>query len=184
MRKLFVLLLLLAVVLAACDDTGDRAADETSAQSLLPTINGYTTYESTELQDSITAAGAGAALASGNVPLAAGIARADAVIDCLQFRGAVAAQAYVETQPQELVPEAGAVFILNTTRLAENLVSCLTQTGPDNPSALNVQVEPCAEGGSFRFGEEDFSYMYIGAGDRLCGFFEQHFSNLGATTSS
>jgi hypothetical protein len=184
MRQLTILLFVLAFALVACDDTGDRAEDETSVQNLMPNIVGYTTYESDNIQDAIITAGAGAALTSGNAPLAAAIARADFVLDCLRDRGAVDAQMYVETQQSSIVPQAGAVLILSQTRLERNILSCLTETGPAGAQSLTLSIEPCADAGSFTRNDETYSYLYVGAGGDLCGYFVQHFDNLGAVSTS
>lgn len=178
--RLLVTLALLAVLAAACGDTGDRAGDEVSAQSLMPNIVGYRVTETDSIIDAVTAAGAGGALASGNVPLAVTIERAENILGCLQERGAVGAQVYIEENPADVIPQTGAVIIVNQTRLNRNLLDCIATGSTEGFRSQAVTIEPCADSGSFRYQENDFSYIYVGVGDQLCGFFQQHFTSIQA----
>ncbi|MGB1286823.1 MAG: hypothetical protein ACPG7F_09845, partial [Aggregatilineales bacterium] len=183
MRKfsMIALLTVMALVLVACGDTGDSASDANSAQNLQPNLPEYTVTTSDSLEDAITAAAGAAALGSGNVPLAAGIARAEVVVQCLKDAGVADARAYVQKSPTNIVPESGVSFVLNQSRLTTNLVNCLTTTGGDI-SAQAVVIEPCPGSGEFTRNEEEFIYMYIGVGTDICGKFQQHFTNLESGT--
>lgn len=185
MRKFLTLIafLLLAVAVSACQPTGDTSEDAASAQNVQPNISGYTVTTSDSLEDAITAAAGAAALSGGNVPLAAGIARAETVLQCMKDAGAADARAYVQQNPDGVVPQAGASLIVNKTRFNRNLVACLTTTGGEM-SAQAVVIEPCTGSGEFNFLDEEFSYLYIGVGDDICAHFNNHFASMERDSSS
>ena len=188
MRKTLLISLmitLLAVLISACQPTGDTQADTASAQNLQPNIVGYTTSNADSLVSAITTAGAGAALTTGNAPLAAAIARADTVIACLRSAGAVDARTYLQNAATNIIPEAGVSIIINQTRVNRNLLACLTTTGDSGLfSQQAVTIEPCTGSGNFRFQNEEFTYIYVGVGSGICGFFSQHFDSIRANNQS
>lgn len=173
-----------ALLLAGCaGNTTQTDGDAVAAQQLMPNIAGYTVSNVDSIVDALTTAGAGASLATGNLPVAGAIARAEATVQCLQDRGAVGGQTYVQQVPTDLVPEAGVVVIINNDRLSENLLGCLL-SGPQGITAQRVQIEPCAQAGTFTYQSNNYSYVYVGVGNELCGYFSQHFqTNLKATVS-
>lgn len=176
--KQLILLTIVLVLIAACGPTGDSASDAVSAETLLPNINGYTRSDTVSLQDALTAAGSGAALTTGNAPLAAGIARIDVMVDCMRDVGAVAANSYVETSLSDVIPKAGVVAVINQTRVESNLLACALTTG-DNASAQGVgDIEPCAGNGSFVYRDNNISYIYAATNPELCTLFESHFSSV------
>ncbi len=174
------ILLVALFVLAACQPQGS-ASDAAAAQRYLPNIIGYTASAADSLVSAITAAGAGGALTTGNVPLAAAIGRADAVYQCLKNTGAVDARVYLESPAQSIVPEAGVVIVINQERFNQNLLGCVA-SGAQAQSAQRGVPEICADSGTFTQEGVSYQYLYVGAGARLCGFFSQHFSNLKASS--
>jgi len=176
-RSLTVFLMLSLLVIAACGPTGDTTSDAESAQSLLPNITGYTVNSVDNVIDGFTAAVAGSSAVTGNAPLAAGIVKAEAVVQCLQDTGAIAAQTYTETSPANFIPEVGLAFVVNQTRIADNILSCVAGAN-QGVSAQSIAIEPCIQNGSFTFNGDNVSYFYMGVGDSICGFFNQHFTNL------
>lgn len=178
MRLLQITLIMLLLVVAACTNNNQTKNDPAAAQQLLPNIVGYNAQDVDSLVDALTTAGAGASLATGNLPFAGAIARAETVLQCLQDKGAAGGRTYVQQTLSDLVPEAGVAIIINTDRLNENLLGCLVTTGQQGLSAQAVMIEPCAESGAFTFQEDNYSYIYVGVGDELCGYFNQHFTSL------
>lgn len=169
-RLLIVLMILLALVLVACDTQGTKE-DATSAQNLQPSVAGFTTTDLDTGLDAIAlSAGTGAA-ASGNLPLAAAIERANSLLQCLQDVGAVSGLLYLQENPN-VIPETGASLVVNKTRVEENLFACLTQVGAQ--SVLEFRI--CAQHGQFTAGGDEFWYAYVGVGDALCDGFEGHFN--------
>lgn len=178
-----ILMLAGVLVLAACANNNQSSADAVAAQQLLPTIAGYNTSDVDSIVDALTAAGSGAMLAQGNLPAAGAIARAEAVVQCLQDRGAVGGRTYVQQTLSEVIPQAGVAVVINQNRLNENFLGCLL-TGPGNFSAQAVTIEPCANAGTFTYQNNTYSFVYVGVGSDLCGYFSQHFiTNLGGTGS-
>lgn len=177
LKTIYTLLAMLS--LSACASITGTSNDTQSAQRLLPNISGYNTSSVDSIVSAITAAGAGAALTSGNPVMAAAIARSDSVITCLKNSGAVDGLTYTQATGGGIIPEAGVAFVINQTRVNQNLLGCLLSTGQAQAfSAQAVDIKPCAETGNFRYENNDYTYIYVGVGDRLCGFFAQHFSNL------
>jgi len=174
------ILMLTLVLLAACQPQGS-SSDASAAQRYLPNIVGYTASNADSIVSAITAAGAGSALTAGNVPLAAAIGRADATYQCLKTSGAVDAQVYVESPPQGVVPEGGVVVVINQERFNQNLLGCVA-SGAQAQSAQRVVPEICSGSGVFTQERISYQYVYVGAGTRLCGFFNQHFSSLKASS--
>jgi hypothetical protein len=182
MKKFHILLLpVLLVVLVACGNNNQTSADAAAAQQLLPNIVGYTASDVDSIVDALTKAGAGGALASGNVPAAAAVARAEVVIQCLQDKGVVGGKSYLQQVATDLIPQAGVAVVINQSRLNENLLGCLLTGGNTGFSAQAVTIEPCAMSGSFSFQNNSYAYIYVGVGDEICGYFAQHFTSLSAT---
>lgn len=186
MRKVLTLLVLglLLVMASACQTIGTQS-DAASAQRYLPNIAGYTTTESDSIIDALTKAGFGTALASGNVPALAAIERADTVLQCMEETGAIAGRFYTEAAPSDIIPQAGAAIVVNRTRVNQNVLACLSR-GRDlgGLGAQSVTIEPCASTGEFAVGSDEFTYIYVGVGNNLCGLFEQHFSNVKANNAT
>jgi len=172
---LIVSLMIASLVLAACD-TGDTAQDTAAAQNFQPNFSGYEITDADNLVDAVTASTGAGALASGNVALAAAMERANTTLACLQERGAISGQMYLQNENVGVVPEVGVSFVINKSRVERNLLNCVTQPPL---SAQAVTIEPCAETGEFTFEGEEFTYIYVGVGDNICNGFETHFANLG-----
>ncbi|MEM9951235.1 MAG: hypothetical protein AAF846_06540 [Chloroflexota bacterium] len=174
--RLLTLIIILTMVLVACETT-DSSTDALSAQNQQPAIVGFQTTDLDTAADAILTTTAGAAVTTGNVPLAVTIQRADALLDCLQETGAVSGLTYAE-ENFDIVPQVGASLIVNKTRVQRNVLSCVTDTGF---SAQAIDLEPCAAYGEFTLNGEEFWFAYVGAGSGLCTGFSAHYSSLNAT---
>lgn len=175
-HRLLALIMILAMVLVACE-TNDDAGDTLSAQNQQPALVGYQTTDLDIASDALLAAAGGTAVTSGNVPLALAIQRADALLQCLQDTGAVSGLMYVEENPS-IIPEVGASLLVNKTRVERNLFACVTDTGF---SAQALDIEPCVAYGEFTLEGEEFWFAYVGAGSGICTGFSTHYSSLNAT---
>jgi hypothetical protein len=175
-RLLTIILVLLTVFLAACK-SNDSSSDTGSAQNLQPSITGFRTQDLDVGADAILTSAAGGSLATGNVPLAAAIQRGDALLQCLQETGSLSGLMYIEENP-DIVPQVGASIVVNKTRVARNVLACLTEGGF---SAQSISLEPCAAQGEFTVGTEQYWFAYVGAGEGLCAAFESHFTGLSAS---
>lgn len=177
-KRLLALISILIFVLVACD-TNDQASDALSAQNQQPALEGFQTTDLDVAADAVLVTAAGSAVTTGNVPLAAAIQRADALLGCLQDTGSVSGLLYLEEIPSAIIPQTGASLVVNKTRVERNIFACLTDTGF---SAQALELEICAVYGEFTVQNDEFYFAYVGAGAALCTGFEQHFvSNLGAT---
>ena len=177
-RMMAIVLLLLAVFLAACQ-SNDSRNDAGSAQNLQPALTGFRTQDLDVGVDAILTTAAGGSLATGNIPLAAAIERGDAMLQCLQETGSVSGLMYIEENPN-IIPQVGASIVINKTRVARNVLSCVT----GNAFAQGVSLEPCALQGEFTVGTEQYWFVYVGAGETLCAGFETHFMALNPTILS
>jgi hypothetical protein len=174
MIKRIALLILLLLVVTACDAVGTPTGSSTdidSAQSVMPTIADYQSIEATSIQAALTTAGVGGSLATGNPIAAAAVTRIDQMITCYQSVGAVSARVYVRINPMT----AGALAVVNEDRLAENLLACAV-----NPSGARSQSadEPCGGTGRFTYQGSNFSYVYGASSQDLCNAFVTHFNGI------
>jgi len=170
----------LALMLAACN-TGDTKTQTTSAQSLQPNLTGFRVEAGEDLVQTFGNLAATGSTATGNVPLAAAIERVSTTIGCLADVGAVSANVYIQEENVVIVPQAGVSLIVNQARVERNILGCVT----DLPfGAQSLDLEPCAESGSFTFEGDKFYYAYIGAGSELCAAFKTHFTTYNPTVES
>lgn len=178
MLKKVLVLLTLMMVSVACTNTGNTPNDAQSAQRLLPNIAAYTASSvDTAVDGAFTAVGAAAA-AGGQLEVTAALAKADQMLQCMQDRGAIAANFYSEKTPSgSLVPKVGAVLVINQTRVAQEFINCALG-GQEQFSSQTAVVEPCASSGSFKYQGDDISYVYVGSHPDVCGVFQQHFTSL------
>ncbi len=175
----------LLILLTSCGSatpTGNTRNDLQAAQNLLPNINGYTRYDVDNVLDALTAAGGGAALTSGNLPVAGAIAKIDQMVQCYQDVGAVAANTYVQLDVSSIIgrggiPSAGVVAVINQTRVVDNFLSCALGSG-SNARAQSAELEPCSGSGSFVYQGDTITYLYAATDFQLCQYFQQHFNNL------
>lgn len=179
-KPIFIIVLLaLSVFLAACQ-TDDSRSDASSAQNVQPSLTGFRTQDLDTGVDAILTTAAGGSLATGNVPLVAAIQRGDALLQCLQDTGSISGLMYIEENPN-IVPQVGASIVINKTRVASNVLSCLTDGGF---GAQSVSLEPCAAQGEFTIGSEAYWFAYVAAGEALCAGFNAHYTGLNATFTS
>lgn len=174
-RIMAIVVLLLAVFLAACQTSGTRD-DTGSAQNLQPAITGFRTEDLDVGVDAILTTAAGGSLATGNLPLVAAIQRGDALLQCLQDTGSISGLMYIQENP-DIIPQVGASIVINKTRVARNVLSCLADTG------FSAQTEDffCAAQGEFTSGTDQYWFAYVGAGQSICTGFDAHYTNLNAT---
>jgi len=176
MRKFGLLLTILLLAACSMTATGDTASDAASAQSFLPNIPGYNVTEANTITEALTAAGVGGSLLTGNLPLAALVNRLDAMMQCYQGVGAVAARVYTELNLANLIqgqiPKVGALAVINEDRLERNFFSCAIGGGA-SISAQSDQVEPCGGSGTFTVNNERLHYIFGATSPELCGIFQQ-----------
>jgi outer membrane lipoprotein SlyB len=181
MRKsmLLVIMLVMAFTLAACD-TSDTNNQATSAQTLQPNLTGFRVQSGDDVIQTYANTVATGAMATGNVPLAAAIERVGTALDCLTAAGAISGNVYIQ-DPAGVIPQSGLSVIVNRARVERNILGCAA----DLPfSAQSVDIEPCAETGSFTYQNEQFYYLYAGVGSELCNAFQAHFSTYNPTVES
>jgi predicted small secreted protein len=178
-RLLTLALLVVALLLVACEPQG-TAEDVTSAQNFQPAIAGYTTTNLDTGLDAIALSAGTGALATGNIPLAAAIERADSLLQCLQDTGSVSGLAYLQEDPN-VIPQTGASLVVNKTRVQENLFACMTS---QVLAQAVFDFEICASNGQFTAGGDEFWFAYVGVGTDLCEGFRSHFSASNAAITS
>jgi hypothetical protein len=181
MNKRFIMLILMvaALLLAACQPKGSEE-DVTSAQNLQPAIAGFTTTNLDTGVDAIALSAGTGAIATGNLPLAAAIERANSLLQCLQDTGAVSGLAYLQTDPN-IIPQTGASLLINKTRVQQNLFACMSN---QVLAQTALEFEVCAAQGQFVAGEDQFWFAYVGVGTDICNGFRSHFSASNSAISS
>ena len=174
------LLGLMMLALAGCGVTGNVSGDAQSAQHLLPNLAAYTVTDVDAAIDGAFTAVGGAALVGGQVAITAAIAKIEQVLQCFQDRGAIAARFYTEANPAGMVPLAGAVLVINQSRINQELINCALGGQEERPSAQTIAFEPCAKAGTFNYRGDTVSFVYVGSHATVCALYEQHFNNLSA----
>ncbi len=179
MQKSIVLIIgvLLMALLAGCQ-TGDTASDPAAAQSFVPaTLPGYNVTAATDILAELEKVGVGASVVTGNVPLAAAIAKLEGMISCYRNVGAIEARLYTEAKPNTIIPKIGVLAVINTTRLQRNLLSCAVSLGTDGVGAQAVgEIQLCASSGSKEVNGESLQYIYAATSPELCATFQQPFN--------
>ena len=88
------------------------------------------------------------------------------------------ARVYLESPVQNIVPEAGAVVVVNQERFNQNLLACIVSGAQAQSAERSMLPEICADTGTFTQERVSYQYIYVGAGANLCAYFSQHFNNL------
>lgn len=182
MLKRVLLMTILLAVLVGCQmgigTTGDTANDPEAAQQFVPpNIAGYNSTDATSVTDALTKAGAAGSLLTGNLPMAGAIAKLDTMIACYKNVGAVAARVYTDvniaSNPTE--PKVGVLAVINTTRIQNNLVSCVLNTNPFSAQSAGA-IEPCGGSGDKVVNGETLNYVYAATTPELCATFQAQFN--------
>ena len=182
MRKPFSLILigLAAMLMAACSigNTNNKSTDPQAAQNLQPNISGYQVTSVDNVTDALAKLGMTAGTLQGNPLLVAFVSRAESTLQCFQDKGAVDAKAYSQLNISDpLNPQAGMSIVINQDRVTQEALGCLTGSSA-NQRTMAQAVEPCVSTGQFTYSNNNYTYVYVGVGDQLCGYFQQHFDNL------
>ena len=178
------LLLLFLLGVSACSDTGNSANDTLSAQRLLPNLAEYTATNVDTSMDGAFAAMGGAALMGGQVGITAAIAKLEQVLQCFQDRGALAAKFYSQTETDGGLPHVGAALVINQSRINQEMINCALGGQEETISSQNVNLEPCANAGTFTYEDNTISYVYVGSHPDVCALYELHFNNLANQSES
>jgi hypothetical protein len=122
----------LVLFLAACSAGVPR--DESTA-ALLPNLIGYNVENTLNITDALTKAGAGAALAGGQVQFAAAVGVIGNYAACLQRAGAIEGRTYLQ---QENPLKAGLIIVVNRNKLTDpqTLLGCALPQPPSEHVAL------------------------------------------------
>ena len=181
--RIVVIICLLLPWLAACSDTGNTAHDALSAQRLLPNLAAYTASEVDTTMDGAFAAMGGAALVGGQVGITAAIAKVEQVLQCFQDRGAIAARFYSQKDTGGALPKVGAVLVINTSRINQEMINCALGGQEQAVTAQAIDLDVCASAGALTYKNDSISYVYVGSHSEVCALYEQHFDNLARQSS-
>lgn len=174
--RILALLIVMLVAVTACDavQTTGSANDAQSAANIMPSIQGFSTTDTVEIQDALASAGIGSTALSGNPVAAAAVARMDQFADCLRNVGAFSAKIYTNAGQVSF----GALAVVNEERLSQNLVACALNpdSAPRAQGALSAQ--PCTGSGRITYQGVTYSYAFVATDRSLCSTFETHFNNI------
>ena len=163
MRTRYVLLVsALLLIVAACTPTAGGAT------ALLPDVPNTTVVEGQSISDFIAKLADGAALATANPALITLIDKAQGTLACLQQTGAAAVRTYTD---KTFPLSAGFVAIIDRNAITNpaNWQQCLT--GPANPSAQAVTLQPCAITYTLKKGDNEFYIAYVATTAEMCQAF-------------
>jgi hypothetical protein len=181
MFKRLILVAAAVVALGACSivpGTGDKSTDAAAAQSFVPqNIPGYDSTDATDVTDALTKVGAAGSLITGNIVSAGAIAKLNNMIACYKNVGAVAARVYVDKNiaANPNAPKVGVLAVINTTRIQNNLMSCVLNTGGASAQAAN-EIQPCGGSGEKVVNNEKLNYIYAATTPELCATFQAQFN--------
>lgn len=176
--KLVSALLIILLLGAACSDTGNTSSDALSAQRLLPNLANYAATDVDTTLDGAFAAVGGAALVGGQIGITAFVAKAEQILQCFQDRGAIAAKFYSQSDPDNAIPQVGAVLIVNQSRINQEMINCALGGQEEAIAAQNLNIEPCASAGNITYQGDTISYVYAGSHPDVCALYQLHFDNL------
>ncbi len=182
--KLACLLMTILLLGTACSDTGNTATDARSAQRLMPNLVRYAATDVDTTLDGAFAAVGGAALVGGQIGITAFVAKAEQILQCFQDRGAIAAKFYSQTDPENTIPQVGAVLVINQSRINQEMINCALGGQEEAISAQNLNIEPCASAGTISYGGDTISYVYAGSHPDVCALYQLHFDNLANQSSA
>jgi hypothetical protein len=160
--------LALLALLAACNVVVPR--DE-SAAALLPNLSGYTVENTLNITDALTKAGAGAALAGGQVQFAAAVGAMGNYVTCLQRVGAIEGRTYLQ---QENPLKAGLILIVNRNKISDpqTLLGCAVPSDSSSMRAMEVsEYGFCANTYTLRKNANEFYIIYAASSPQVCEAF-------------
>jgi hypothetical protein len=158
----------LVLFLAACSAGVPR--DESTA-ALLPNLIGYNVENTLNITDALTKAGAGAALAGGQVQFAAAIGVVGNYAACLQRAGAIEGRTYLQ---QENPLKAGLIIVVNRNKLTDpqTLLGCAIPQPLGEMSRMDVsEYSFCANMYTLRKANNEFYIMYAASSPQVCETF-------------
>ncbi len=171
-----ILLITLLATITSCDSvqTTGSANDAQSAASIMPSIQGFTTTDTVEIQDALASAGIGSTALSGNPLAAAAVARIDQFADCLRNVGAFSAKIYTNAGQVSF----GALAVVNEDRLSQNLVACALNPDSAARAQSALSANPCTGSGKITYQGVNYAYAYVATDRNLCNTFQTHFNNI------
>jgi hypothetical protein len=158
------LIVILGLVVSACDGLGQPARDD-SAANLMPSPAGYTVVNTLDIQDTLAKLSGGAALAAASPQVTALIAAANAVAKCYQQAGAVEGRVmYKNAEPIK----AGAIVIINRNKALDpaTLVQCAGSVGPNVAGV--AALKPCAKAFTLQKDNNEFYVAFVGSDTEVC----------------
>jgi len=158
----------LMLIFAACDAVVPR--DESTA-ALLPRLSGYTVENTLNITDALTKAGAGAALAGGQVQFAAAVGAIGNYTACLQRAGAIEGRVYIQ---QENPLKSGLIMIVNRNKITDpqTLIGCAIPVAPGLMGAEGIsEYGFCANMYTLRKDNNEFYIMYAASSPQVCETF-------------
>jgi hypothetical protein len=164
------------IVGGAVPTTGDTQFDPSAAQRFIPNLTnyGYTATDAANITSAISSLGGSASLLTGDPVVAGVIAQIDSMITCYRNVGAVAARIYTPANLgsilQGQVPSLGVLAVINTNRVADNLLQCALG-GNQVMGAQSATLQPCAGSGSFVRDNETLTYVFAATDQNLCQLF-------------
>lgn len=176
MFRILALLIVMLLAVTACDavQTTGSSNDAQSAANIMPSIQGFSTTDTVEIQDALASAGIGSAALSGNPLASAAVARMDQFADCLRNVGAFSAKIYTNAGQVSF----GALAVVNEERLSQNLVACAVNPDSAPRAQRALGADPCTGSGRITYQGVAYAYAFVATDRSLCSTFETHFNNI------
>jgi hypothetical protein len=159
-KRIFLLILLAGLTLAACQ------TQRGSARDMLPVVPNSTVVEGQTITQYLAKAADGAALAAANPELILLIQRVEASLICYQDLGAVALRTYTDkTYPLS----AGIVAIVDRKAMTDpaNFMNCVVGSA-QAPSAAAPTIDPCVKTYTLQKDDNEFYLAYVASTQEMC----------------
>ncbi len=160
-------LLLMVWVTAGCSILPAAPTKDTSALSLIPSVPGYNSTNTTDVKNTLATMLGGGALLAGQPEVTAMVAAASRLATCYNNAGAF--EAYVFTKQSDL-SQAGVILVINDNVLGnvQVLLSCLN---PANIGSSVQDVQPCSKHYTLSTANNSYEIMYVATAPQVCNDF-------------
>jgi hypothetical protein len=165
--RIAVLVLIAAVIFSACGQ--GNVTKEPSAAALMPSLAGYSVYNTLDLQDAMAKVAGAASLGSGNPELTALVAGVSGLSSCYQKAGGIEGRAYIN---QADISKAGIVVVVNRNVVTDpnTFLSCVSPRRALAPNNTQAQ-QPCAKTYTLNKDNNQYYIGYAATNSEVCQAF-------------
>lgn len=161
--RIVALALVAVIVISACQTV--TVTKDPAAQNLVPNLIGYTIQNTTDITGAIGNVAGGAALVSGQAPIALLIKAASAIAKCYQDVGAIEGRTYIKASDPS---KAAVLFIVNQNVITnpQTFIKCISPQKAVGSSSTVLQ--PCGKGYALNKDNNTFYIGFVATDTEVC----------------